>query len=164
MRIIVTALLLLFSLTANAAEGEMGGTSEPPPEESGVMGGTPDATTQTTPQAAPPGSSVYWNAFASYLHAGKGARVYIGYSGIQTSAEDATNAALRDCKARSGKTCKATKAFASGCYFATWGSTKTHIFSQYGASKAQVLQKCRQSGTCSNEVLGGCLPGYKEGE
>jgi hypothetical protein len=92
---------------------------------------------------------------------GRGQNVGVGYSGFQSSRNDAEDAALRACDGYGrGVRCREPFAVSNGCLYIVPGSRQGGVTWGRGATRDLALQQCRRGGyRCdSKRVVGGCIP------
>jgi hypothetical protein len=108
-------------------------------------------------QEAPPAKPAYWNAVAASVDTGRVAHVAAGYSGLQSSPSEATQAALERCRAAGGRSCKSRPASNSGCFYITTGKKGTRVAWGSGGTIAEALDNCRSNGVYCDQPIGGCI-------
>jgi tetratricopeptide (TPR) repeat protein len=110
------------------------------------------------PPPPPPPPPKQWNAIASSVwHVTGRVRVAIGYSGTQSTEEDARRSAIEACRGAGGPTCKSTGAWNYGCVYITTGHTTQRAGWASGATVEAALQRCRSSGFTCKQPIGGCV-------
>ncbi len=98
-----------------------------------------------------------WNSVAGGIWKVKGnVHVAIGYSGLQTSAQEARDSAESFCR-QSGRNCKAVGAWTSGCVYIVVGSNRGGAGWSSAATTDEAMRKCRSNGYSCKAPIGGCV-------
>jgi hypothetical protein len=98
-----------------------------------------------------------WNSVAGGIWKVNGnVHVAIGYSGLQTSAQEARDSAESFCR-QSGRNCKAVGAWTSGCVYIVVGSNRGGAGWSSAATTDEAMRKCRSNGYSCKAPIGGCV-------
>jgi hypothetical protein len=125
----------------------------------GPMNG-PSSSPSQPPAAAPPPPppAVHWNSAAAAIWRVHGqVHVAIGYSGVQSSADEARSSAVEACRKAGGSGCKAIGAWNSGCLYITTGRSSNRAGWGSGGDVDTAMKKCRAYGFTCKQPIGGCV-------
>ena len=110
------------------------------------------------PPPPPPPPPKYYNAVAAgtWLDRGK-ARVATGYSGLRSSSWEAEESAVEACRNASGRNCRSTGSWDSGCIYITVGSKRSQVGWVARTTVDETLRDCRAKGYTCKPPIGGCV-------
>jgi hypothetical protein len=98
-----------------------------------------------------------WNSVARGIIKIRGTpHVAVGYSGLVTSAEEAKESAVSQCR-KSGENCKAVGAWNEGCVYIVVGSSTRGAGWSSSATIEETTKKCRSNGYSCKTPIGGCV-------
>ena len=125
----------------------------------------PSDTPSNAPRSSPSDERVnapppveHWNSAAAAIWRVRGqVHVAIGYSGVQSSADEARASALKACRNAGGSGCKAIGAWNNGCLYITTGRSSNRAGWGSGGDVDTALKKCRAYGFTCKQPIGGCV-------
>jgi hypothetical protein len=98
-----------------------------------------------------------WNSVAGGITKIHGnPHVAIGYSGLRSTAEEANESSVSQCR-QSGGNCKSVGAWNEGCVYITVGSNRSGAGWSSSSTIEETMKKCRSKGYSCKTPIGGCV-------